>query len=51
MKKSVRILLVVLVVILGLRMDHKLVALLFTLIAGLLAALSYRRVMNLAKKQ
>ncbi|MBR0209618.1 MAG: hypothetical protein IJQ41_02635, partial [Firmicutes bacterium] len=43
--------LVVLVVILGLRMDHKLVALLFTLIAGLLAALSYRRVMNLAKKQ
>ena len=43
--------LVVLAVILGLRMDHKLVALLFTLIAGVLAALSYRRVMNLAKRQ
>ena len=43
--------LVVLVVILGLRLDHKLVALLFTLIAGVLAALSYRRVMNLTKRQ
>ena len=42
--------LVVLVVILGLRMDHRLLALAFILLATLLAALSYLRVMSLAKK-
>jgi len=42
--------LVVLVVILGLRMDHRLLALALILLATLLAALSYLRVMSLAKK-
>ena len=43
--------LVVLVVILGLRMDHRLLALAFILPATLLAALSYLRVMSLAKRK
>lgn len=38
-------------VILGLRMDRRLLALLFTLVAALLAALSYRRVMILSKRK
>ena len=42
--------LLVLVVFLGLRMDHRLLALAFTLLAALLAALSYLRVMSLAKR-
>lgn len=42
--------LTVLAVVLGLRMDRRLLALLFTLVAALLAALSYRRVMVLAGK-
>ena len=42
--------LTVLAVVLGLRMDHRLLALLFTLAAALLAALSYRRVMVLSKR-
>ncbi len=37
-------------VILGLHMDHRLIALGFTLIAAILAALSYLRVMALAKR-
>ena len=41
--------LVVLVVFLGMRMDHKLLAVIFILIAAALAALSYRRAMSLAK--
>jgi ABC-2 type transport system permease protein len=40
--------LTVLAVVLGLRMDRRLLALLFTLAAVLLAALSYRRVMKLS---
>ena len=40
--------LVVLVVFLGTKMDHRLLALLFILIAGVLAALSYKRAMTLA---
>ena len=43
--------LVVLVVILGLRMDHRLLALAFILLASVLAALSYMRVMSLAKRR
>ena len=43
--------LTVLAVVLGLRMDRKLLALLFTLVAALLAALSYRRVMILSKRR
>ena len=43
--------LVVLVVILGLRMDHRLLALAFILLATLLAAFSYLRVMSLAKRK
>ena len=42
--------LTVLAVVLGLRMDRRLLALLFTLAAALLAALSYRRVMVLSRK-
>ena len=42
--------LVVLVVFLGTRMDHRLIALILTLIAAALAALSYRRVMALSKQ-
>ncbi len=42
--------LLVLSVILGMRMDHALLTLLFTLIAAVLAALSYARVMALAKR-
>lgn len=42
--------LTVLVVFLGLKMDHKLLALIFILIASLLAALSYLRVMSFARK-
>jgi len=42
--------LTVLVVFLGTRMDHRLVILLLTLVAAVLATLSYRRVMALAKK-
>ena len=41
--------LTVLAVVLGLRVDHRLLALGFTLIAAVLAALSYRRVLRLAK--
>lgn len=41
--------LIVLVVFLGLRMDHRLLALILTAIVSALAALSYRRVMHLAK--
>jgi ABC-2 type transport system permease protein len=41
----------VLVVVLGTFMDHRLLALIFIAIAALLAALSYRRVMILAKKK
>ena len=40
--------LVVLVVFLGTKMDHRLLAFLFILIAGVLAALSYKRAMTLA---
>ena len=43
--------LTVLVVVLGRRMDHAVLALLFTAIAGLLALLSYLRVMKLAEKE
>ena len=43
--------LVVLVVILGLRIDHRLLALAFILLASVLAALSYLRVMSLAKRK
>ena len=42
--------LTVLVVFLGLKLDHKLLALIFILIVTLLALLSYGRVMSLAKK-
>ncbi len=41
--------LVVLVVFLGTRLDHKLLALIFILIAGLLAGLSYRWVMSMCR--
>ena len=43
--------LVVLVVILGLRIDHRLLALAFILLATVLATLSYLRVMSLAKRK
>ena len=43
--------LTVLVVFLGMRMDHRLLACIFILIAGTLAALSYRSVMKLAKSR
>ncbi|MBP3280155.1 MAG: hypothetical protein J6M44_14490 [Butyrivibrio sp.] len=43
--------LVVLMVFLGLRIDHKILALIFTVIAGVLALISYRRVLALAEKQ
>ena len=43
--------LLVLVVILGIRMDHNLIAVIFTLIAAILALLSYLRAMALAKKE
>ena len=43
--------LIVLVVILGLRMDHRLLALAFILLTTLLAVLSYLRVMSLAKRK
>ena len=43
--------LTVLSVVLGLRMDHRLLALMFTLVAAILTALSYRRVMILAKRK
>ena len=43
--------LTVLAVVLGQRLDPKLVALLFTLIAAGLAALSYRRVLILARRR
>ena len=42
--------LTVLVVFLGLRMDHRMLAVILTLIAALLALLSYMRVMALSKK-
>ncbi len=42
--------LVVLTVVLGLRMDHKLLTLIFIFITTILAALSYCRVMSLSKK-
>jgi ABC-2 type transport system permease protein len=42
--------LVVLTVVLGLRMSHELLTLIFILITAILAALSYMRVMALAKK-
>ncbi len=43
--------LAVLVVILGMNMDHKLLTLIFIAIATLLAGLSYRKVMKLAKSE
>lgn len=43
--------LVVLVVVLGKRVDHALLALAFTALAGVLAGLSYLRVMKLAEKE
>ena len=43
--------LVVLVVILGLRIDHRLLTLAFIMLATVLAALSYLRVMSLAKRK
>ena len=43
--------LVVGVVFLGMRMDHKLLALLFIFVAGLLAFLCYLRAMSLAKRK
>lgn len=42
--------LTVLAVVLGLRMDHRLLTLLFTSVAAALAALSYRRVMVLSQR-
>ena len=42
--------LMVLVVFLGTKMDHKLLTIVLTLITALLAGLSYRRVMVLAKR-
>ena len=42
--------LIVLMVVLGMRMDHKLLTLIMILIGSLLAALSYRRAMSLAKR-
>jgi ABC-2 type transport system permease protein len=42
--------LVVLVVFLGMRLDHRLLALILTLAVSLLAALCYRRAMALAKR-
>ena len=47
----VTMILVVLSVFLGTRMDHKLLTAIFILITAALAALSYRRVMVLAGKQ
>ena len=46
----VDMILVVLVVFLGMRIDHIILALVFTVIAAVLALLSYRRVLALAKK-
>jgi ABC-2 type transport system permease protein len=43
--------LVVLVVFLGMRMDHRLLALILILIASLLAALSYLRVLSLSRRR
>ena len=43
--------LVVLTVFLGTRMDHKLLTLILILIAAVLTALSYRKVMTLAKRE
>ena len=43
--------LTVLAVVLGMRMDRRLLALLFTLVAALLAALSYRRVMIMSGRR
>ena len=42
--------LTVLVVFLGMRMDHKLLAVILILVVAALAALSYRIVMRLSKK-
>jgi ABC-2 type transport system permease protein len=42
--------LIVLMVFLGMRLDHRLLALIMTAIAALLAALSYLRVMALARR-
>ena len=43
--------LIVLMVVLGMRVDHRLLTLIMTLIAAALAALSYARVMALARKK
>jgi ABC-2 type transport system permease protein len=42
--------LTVMVVFLGMRMDHRLLTVIFILIAALLAVLSYLRVMTLSKR-
>ncbi len=47
----VSMILVVALVFLGMRIDHRVLALIFTAIAGVLALLSYRRVLALAKGQ
>ena len=46
----VDMILVVLVVFLGMRIDHIILALVFTAIAAVLALLSYRRVLAMVKK-
>ena len=43
--------LVVLIVFLGMRIDHKILALIFTAIAGVLAFISYKRALALAEKR
>ena len=43
--------LIVLVVFLGTKMDQRMLMLLLTLIAAVLAALSYLRVMNLSRRK
>jgi ABC-2 type transport system permease protein len=43
--------LVVLIVFLGMRIDHKILALIFTAIAGVLALISYKRALALAAKR
>ncbi|MBP3824361.1 MAG: hypothetical protein ILA11_01320 [Butyrivibrio sp.] len=43
--------LVVLIVFLGMRIDHKILALLFTAIAGVLALISYKRALALAERK
>ena len=42
---------VLIIVFLGMRIDHKILALLFTAIAGVLALLSFKRALALAEKK